>query len=84
MSREVLAALTPAYELAPYSLADLRGIFADWIGEIEREIAAHVEARGGADPDEVAARFGLTRQSACAILARLGKARGVGSAQAER
>ena len=75
MSREVLAALTPVYEVAQYSPAELRGIFADWIAEIEREIGAHVEGRGVSDPDEVAARFGLTRESAAAILARLDRTR---------
>lgn len=71
MSREVLAALTPAYELATYSPPEIRGLFADWMGEIEREIAAFVKGRGCADPDEVAARFRLQRASVVSILDRL-------------
>jgi len=45
MSREVLAALTPVYELATYSPPEIRGLFTDWMGEIEREIAAYVKDR---------------------------------------
>jgi hypothetical protein len=71
MSREVLAALTPVYELATYSPPEIRGLFADWMGEIEREIAAFVKDRGVADPDEVAAKFRLQRESVDTILNKL-------------
>jgi len=71
MSREVLAALTPVYELATYSPPEIRGLFTDWMGEIEREIAAYVQGRGVADPDEVAARFRLQRESVVSILGKL-------------
>jgi hypothetical protein len=71
MSREVLAALTPVYELATYSPPEIRGLFTDWMGEIEREIAAYIKGRGVADPDEVAARFRLQRESVVSILGKL-------------
>ena len=71
MSREVLAALTPVYELATYSPPEIRGLFTDWMGEIEREIAAYVKDRGVADPDELAKRFRLRRDSVVSILGRL-------------
>jgi len=71
MSREVLAALTPVYELATYSPPEIRGLFTDWMGEIEREIAAHVKDRGVADPDEIAKKFRLQRESVVSILGRL-------------
>jgi hypothetical protein len=71
MSREVLAALTPVYELATYSPPEIRGLFTDWMGEIEREIAAFVKSRGVADPDEIAAKFRLQRESVVSILGRL-------------
>jgi hypothetical protein len=74
MSREVLAALTPVYELATYSPPELRSLFTDWMGLIEREISGFVKTRGTADPDEIAARFRLQRSSVVSILERLGKA----------
>jgi len=77
MSREVLAALTPVYELATYSPPEIRGLFSNWMGEIEREIGAFVKSRGVADPDEVAARFRLQRESVVTILGKLnGKSKG--------
>lgn len=71
MSREVLAALTPVYELATYAPPELRVIFTDWVSEIEREIAEHVGGRGLADPEEIAARFRIGSRSAAAILKKL-------------
>ena len=71
MSREVLAALTPVYELATYSPPEIRGLFTDWMGEIEREIAAYVKDRGVADPDDVAVKFRLQRASVVSILGKL-------------
>lgn len=71
MSREVLAALTPVYELATYSPPEIRGLFTDWMGEIEREITDFVRGRGVVDPDEVASRFRLQRASVDSILGKL-------------
>jgi hypothetical protein len=79
MSREVLAALTPVYELATYSPPEIRGLFTDWMGEIEREIAAFVKSRGVADPDEIAAKFRLQRESVVSILGKLAVKSGNGS-----
>ncbi|HWR98298.1 MAG TPA: hypothetical protein VN317_07720 [Candidatus Methanoperedens sp.] len=77
MSREMLSALTPVYELATYSPQELRGVFTDWLAEIEREIEAHVAERGHADPGEIAGRFRLGPQSVAAILEKLARERRV-------
>lgn len=79
MSREVLAVLTPVYELATYSPPELRGLFADWMGAIEAEIVSFVNDRGVADPDEIAAKFRLQRESAVSILTRLSGERKIGA-----
>lgn len=38
MSKEVISAVSHSYELATYSTPELRGLFNDWMSEIEKEI----------------------------------------------
>lgn len=71
MSREVLSAVSHSYELATYSTPELRGLFSDWMAEIEREVIEFLRGRETVDPDEVAGRFRLKRESIIFILGKL-------------
>jgi len=71
MSKEVLTLANHSYELATYSTPELRGLFNDWIGEIEREIVSFLKARKTVDPDEVARKFRLKPESAIFVLGKL-------------
>lgn len=73
MSKEVISAISHSYELATYSTPELRGLFNDWLGEIEREILEFLSDRNRADPDEVAGNFKLERESAIFILSKLAR-----------
>jgi len=71
MSKEVLAAISHTYELSTYSTPELRNLFNDWLGEIERLVVDFVISQKKADPDEIAARFNLNRDSAIFIVSKL-------------
>ena len=71
MSKEVLAAISHTYELANYSTPELRSLFNDWLGEIERLVVDFVIRQKKADPDEIAAQFNLNRDSAIFIVSKL-------------
>lgn len=71
MSKEVLSAISHSYELATYSTPELRGLFHDWLGEIEREIVQYLDEKGRVDPDDVAAHFRLQRESMIFLLGKL-------------
>ncbi len=73
MSKEVISAISHSYELATYSTPELRGLFNDWLGEIEREILEFLSDRDTVDPDEVAQRFRLERESVIFILTKLAR-----------
>jgi hypothetical protein len=73
MSKEVISAVSHSYELATYSTPELRGLFNDWMGEIEREILGFLGNRKKVDPGEVASHFKLKRESAIFILGKLAR-----------
>jgi hypothetical protein len=73
MSKEVLSAVSQSFELATYSTPELRGLFNDWVGAIEREILDFIRDRGKVDPDEIAAHFRLERGSVIFMLGKLAR-----------
>ncbi len=73
MSKEVISAISHSYELATYSTPELRGLFNDWLSEIEREILEFLNERGRVDPDEVAEHFRLKQKSIIFILSKLAR-----------
>lgn len=73
MSKEVISAVSHSYELATYSTPELRGLFNDWMSEIEKEIVVFLTDREKVDPDEVASYFKLNRESVLFILGRLAR-----------
>lgn len=71
MSKEVLTLASHSYELATYSTPELRGLFNDWLSEIELEIISFLKGKKTVDPDEVARRFRMKRESVIYILGKL-------------
>ncbi len=73
MSKEVLSAINHSYDLASYTTLELRGLFNDWIGEIELRVVAFVNKRQQADPQELADHFKLTTKSIIFVLGKLAR-----------
>jgi hypothetical protein len=73
MSKEVLAAISHTYELASYSTPELRSLFDDWLGEIERLVGQYINDRRKADPQEIASRFKLRQDSVIFIMSKLAR-----------
>lgn len=71
MSKEVITAISHSYELATYSTPELRGLFDDWLGEIEEEVLEFVKDRNRVDYDEIARHFRLKHESVIFILGKL-------------
>lgn len=73
MSKEVLSAISHSYELATYSTPELRGLFNDWLGEIEQEVLEFLKNRNEVDPNEVSEHFRLELESVIFILSKLAR-----------
>jgi hypothetical protein len=73
MSKEVISAISHSYELATYSTPELRGLFNDWLKEIEREALEFLKDKKKVDPDKVAQQLRLKRESVIFILSKLAR-----------
>lgn len=71
MCRKMMAGMTRASELASYATPELRGLFEEWVAQIEDEILAAVAEAGSPDVAALAARFKLSPESVAYILNRL-------------
>lgn len=73
MSKEVLNAISHSYELASYATPELRGMFHDWLGEIELRVVNFINQRHRVDPQELSIHFKLTKESMLFILGKLAR-----------
>ncbi len=73
MSQEVLSSINHSYELASYATPELRGLFNEWLGEIELRVTDFVNKRNRGDPKELAAHFKLTTESILFVLGKLAR-----------
>ena len=56
-----------------YSTPELRGLFNDWLSEIEQEALEFLKESNKVDPDEVAQHLRLERESVIFILSKLAR-----------
>jgi len=73
MSKEVMAAISNTYDLESYSSSELRSLFDDWLGEIEKMVVDFINRQKRADPDAIAAHLNLQSSSVIFILGKLAK-----------
>ena len=73
MSKEVLSAISHSHEIATYSTPELRGLFNDWLTEIESEVVVFLEGKEQIEPEKVAKHLRLERESTIFILNKLAR-----------
>lgn len=73
MSKEVLSAISHSYELATYSTPELRGLFNEWLCEIEKEALVFLNGKKMVDPEVVAKHLRLEHESTIFILNKLAR-----------
>jgi len=73
MGKEVLSSISYSYDLATYSTPELRGLFNDWLGEIEKEVLEFLKERDKVDPNEVSQHLRLKQESVIFILSKLAR-----------
>lgn len=73
MSKEVLTAVSHSFELATYSTPELRGLFNDWMQAIEQEVLDFVKGSEKVEPDGIAEKLRLSRESVIFVLGKLAR-----------
>lgn len=73
MCRQMTLAVERASEMAAYGTPELRGLFEDWLKQVEGEILEFVEKEGKVDAQEVADKFKISLESSAFILSKLAR-----------
>ena len=71
MCRKMMSSIGRSAELASYATPELRGLFEEWLSQIEEEIKGDIEKAGSADPAELARKYKLGKESIHFILGKL-------------
>jgi len=71
MCRKMMSSIGRSAELASYATPELRGLFEEWLSQIEEEIKIDIEKTGSADPTELARKYKLGKESIHFILGKL-------------
>ena len=71
MCRKMMRHMGRSSEQASYATPELRGLFEEWLSQIEEEIKVDIEKSGSTDPEELAGKYKLGKDSIHFILGRL-------------
>jgi hypothetical protein len=71
MCRKMMNNIGRSSELASYATPELRGLFEEWLSQIGEEIKGDIEKSGSADPEDLARKFKLGKESIHFILGKL-------------
>ena len=70
MCRSMMTSIGKSHEMAEFATPELRGLFQDWVQQIEEEILAYVNTEKG-DSKKIAEHFKLSEESVIYILGKL-------------
>ena len=70
MCRKMMDSIGRSHEMAEFATPELRGLFQDWVQQIEEEILAYVNTENG-DSKKIAEHFKLSEESVIYILGKL-------------
>lgn len=73
MCREMTQAVKKASEMAAYGTPELRGLFEDWLRQVEEEILEFVKAKGRVDAEAIAQKFKISLESSAFVLGKLAR-----------
>ena len=71
MCRQMTSAVTKAAEMGSYATPEVRALFEDWVGEVEKEIVAFVKANNQVAPATIAEKLKISEESAIFFISRL-------------
>ena len=71
MCKQMMQSMTQSREMAEFATPELRGLFEDWVRQIEDEILQFVKDRENVNTEEIAEKFKISEESAIYILGKL-------------
>jgi len=71
MCQKMMSSVGKSSEMAAYATPELRGLFEEWLAQMEDEILQFIRENGTADAQKTAEHFKLSKESAAYCLSRL-------------
>jgi hypothetical protein len=71
MCKEMMSSMRQNSEIATFATPEIRGLFEDWVRQIEEEIEQYIDKNDSCQPDVLAAHFKISKESVLYFLARL-------------
>lgn len=71
MCKKMMNNMSRASDLASYATPELHGLFEEWLSQIEEEMRADIEKQESVDPEELAKKYKLRKESIFFILGKL-------------
>jgi hypothetical protein len=71
MCKKMMSSINQSSELATFATPEIRGLFEEWVGQLDNEVLDFVKKTKSTDPDQVAAHLKISRESAVYLLSRL-------------
>ena len=73
MCRGMIGSITKSAEMATYATPELRGLFEEWLSQIEGELIEFLGEKDAVAPEDVAKHFKLSTESAIFLISRLAR-----------
>lgn len=71
MYRKMTESVGKAAEMGSYATPEVRALFEDWAGEVEKEILKFIEAKGEVQPKDIAKELKVNEGSVIFFISRL-------------
>jgi len=71
MCKRMIESVTRAAEMGSYATPEVRALFEDWMGEVEKEIITFVKDKGEVQPKDIAEKLKINEGSVIFFICRL-------------
>ncbi|MBM7855866.1 hypothetical protein JOC37_002287 [Desulfohalotomaculum tongense] len=71
MCRQMTSAVTKAAEMGSYATPEVRALFEDWVGQVEKEIITVIDQSGESNPGDIAQKLRIKEDSVIFFISRL-------------
>ncbi|HEX3045739.1 MAG TPA: helix-turn-helix domain-containing protein [Bacillota bacterium] len=71
MCKKMMSSINQSNELATFATPEIRGLFEEWVGQLDNEVLDFVKKTKSTNPDELAVHLKISKDSAVYLLSRL-------------
>jgi hypothetical protein len=71
MCAKMMSRMSQSSEMAAFATPELRGLFDEWVQQLEAEVMESVKGKEEIDPEELAAKLKISKESTVYLLSRL-------------